>query len=119
MNADEIDDKKGLDSQDCIEACTQCAQVCLQAAMNHCLEQGGEHVAPAHLRLMMDCADICQLSARLQLGSSEFAEDFCALCAEVCLACADSCDTLSGMEDCAEACRQCAASCETMSGMAS
>lgn len=109
---------QGLDV-DSIDACTLCAQICLQTAMNHCLDMGGEHVAPPHFRLMMDCAEVCQLSARLQLSGSEFAEEFCALCAEVCLACADSCDNLDGMDDCAQACRDCAASCETMSGMAS
>jgi hypothetical protein len=113
------DDQAGPIDLDCIDACTGCAQTCLDAALNHCLERGGEHVAPPHFRLMMDCAEICQLSARLQLGSSEFAEEFCALCAQVCLACADSCDALEGMDDCAQACRDCARSCETMSGMAS
>ncbi len=109
------DDEDTLgDDLDCVDACTRCAQFCLNTAMTHCLEVGGEHAAPAHLRLMLDCAEVCQLSARLQLSGSEFAEDACALCAQVCLACAESCDELEGMEDCAEVCRDCARHCEEM-----
>ncbi len=122
MDDDPFDDDE-LDATEadmaCVLACTRCAQMCQHMAMNHCLESGGEHVAPPHFRLMSDCAEVCQLSARLILGSSEFAEDFCALCAEVCLACADSCDRLEGMDDCAQACRDCAQHCETLSGMGS
>lgn len=46
------------DVQACIEDCLDCHSTCLSTAMNHCLEVGGEHVAPAHFRLMMDCSDI-------------------------------------------------------------
>ena len=117
QSSDELQHNGG--DQDCIEACTACSQTCLQMAMTHCLEMGGAHAEPSHMRLMLDCAAVCELAARLQLGASEFADDFCALCAEVCLACADSCDGLEGMEDCAQTCRDCAAQCETRSGMAS
>ena len=44
------------DIQACIAACTHCHQVCLQTAMNHCLESGGKHVEANHFRLMMNCA---------------------------------------------------------------
>jgi hypothetical protein len=54
--------------QSCIDVCTKCYQVCLQTAMNHCLETGGKHVEPSHFRLMINCAQICQTSADLQLS---------------------------------------------------
>ncbi|MES2980069.1 MAG: four-helix bundle copper-binding protein [Pseudomonadota bacterium] len=108
-----------MDSQRCIEACTHCSQTCLQMAMTHCLEEGGQHVEPEHFRLMMDCAEVCQTSARLQLSGSQFMEEFCALCAEICLSCADSCERVGNMQACVEACQACARSCEEMSGMAS
>ena len=38
--------------QQCIDDCLDCHRTCLQEAMNHCLQAGGEHVAPAHFRLM-------------------------------------------------------------------
>ena len=44
----------------CIEACEACHRTCLQMAMNHCLEQGGEHVEPGHFRTMSVCAEVCR-----------------------------------------------------------
>src|SRR5262245_26450794 len=43
----------------CIDACFACQKTCMGLAMTHCLEMGGEHVAPKHFRLMIDCAAIC------------------------------------------------------------
>ncbi|MFZ3004040.1 MAG: four-helix bundle copper-binding protein, partial [Undibacterium umbellatum] len=81
----------------CIDACNKCYQTCLQTAMNHCLDTGGKHVEPAHFRLMMNCAQICQTSVDLQLSGSAFCGKYCSLCAEVCEACADSCAELDEM----------------------
>jgi len=98
----------------CIEACNRAHGVALGMAMNHCLETGGDHVAPKHFRLMADCAAICATAADFMLRSSEFHRDSCALCADVCIACADSCAGLDGMEACVDACRACAASCRAI-----
>lgn len=98
----------------CIERCLECYRVCREMAMNHCLETGGEHVAPEHFRLMINCADICQTAADFMLSSSELHARICAACAEVCDACAQSCQELDGMERCVQACRQCAESCRRM-----
>jgi len=104
--------------ESCIEACNHCHQVCLQTAMNLCLETGGKHVEAEHFRLMMNCAEICQTSANFQLGSSSFSQRLCAICAEVCEACAADCRKIGGMDECVEACRQCADSCRQMAGSA-
>ena len=101
--------------QACVEACNQCYQTCLHEAMNRCLESGGKHVEPDHFRLMMNCAEICQLSTNLMLSSSAFGQQICRVCAEVCDACAKSCERI-GMEDCARVCRECAKRCREMSG---
>lgn len=103
--------------QACIEACSHCHQVCLQAALNHCLESGGKHVKPKHFRLLMSCAEICQVSANFQLGSSPFQHRLCGLCAEICEACADDCEKLGEMEECVKACKACAESCRRMESM--
>ena len=34
----------------CIEECLRCYQTCLSTAMGHCLEIGGQHTEPKHLR---------------------------------------------------------------------
>jgi hypothetical protein len=100
--------------QACIEACNHCHQVCLQTAMNHCLEAGGKHIEAGHFRLMMSCAEICQASANLQLISSPFHRRLCGLCAEICEACAEDCEKMGGMDECVEACKACAESCRQM-----
>ncbi len=97
-----------------IDECLRCYSVCLGMAMNHCLETGGEHVAPAHFRLMMACAEICRTAAHFMLIGSKHHKHTCAECAEICEECARDCERLDGMEDCAEACRRCAESCRKM-----
>ncbi len=103
--------------QACIDACTKCHQTCLQMAMTHCLPMGGKHVESDHFRLMVNCAELCQVSANLQLSGSTYSSRLCAVCAEVCQACADSCRDLDGMDSCVQACDTCAASCRNMSAM--
>lgn len=100
--------------QPCIEACTHCHHVCLQTAMTHCLQIGGKHLDPDHFSLLMNCAEICQASANLQLSGSEFVPKLCVLCAEICEACAVSCEAIGEMEECVRACRKCAESCSSM-----
>lgn len=105
--------------QTCIQDCQNCAEVCLETTM-HCLTMGGEHAAPDHIRLMLDCAEICQTSANFMIRGSEFHGSTCGVCAEVCTACAESCAKFQDdqeMQRCAEMCRQCARSCQEMASM--
>src|SRR3546814_17416760 len=44
----------------CIDAGTRCHQTCLAEAMSHCLEAGGQHAQPEHLRLRVGCAEMCE-----------------------------------------------------------
>ncbi|MDN5753675.1 MAG: four-helix bundle copper-binding protein [Nitrosospira sp.] len=107
------------DMQSCIDTCVQCHQTCLETAMKHCLETGGKHVEAGHFRLMMNCAEICQVSANVMLSGSDFSGRVCSVCAEICEACADSCEQVGGMDECVETCRDCAQTCREMSGGAS
>lgn len=104
------------DEQQCIEHCMHCHRVCIETAMNHCLESGGRHVEPRHFRLMVNCADACRLAADFMLSSSDLHAKMCAVCADVCEACAQSCEEIGDMDECASACRQCAESCRQMAG---
>ena len=99
----------------CIEHCNHCYETCLHSASTHCLEMGGEHARPEHIKLMLDCADICRTSADFMLRHSPRHEKICGVCAEICEACADDCERVGGMEECVKACRQCAESCRQMS----
>ncbi|MBA3582013.1 MAG: four-helix bundle copper-binding protein [Gammaproteobacteria bacterium] len=103
------------DMQACIEACNNCHQTCLHTAMMHCLAVGDKHVEPAHFRLLMNCAEICETSTHFMLSGSAFHKDICAICAKICDACAASCDEVGDMEACVVACKACADSCRKMS----
>jgi hypothetical protein len=100
--------------QGCIRDCLDCHSSCYGMAMTHCLDSGGEHVAPAHFRTMMACAEICATAARFMMMNSPHHGDICRECAVICRECAADCERLDGMQACVDACRRCADSCEQM-----
>ena len=106
--------------QICIQNCLDCYQICTRT-IDQCLTKGGQHSEAKHIKLLQDCADICNLSAKFMLRGSEFHSSTCGVCSEVCLACAKSCEAMKDsdeqMKACAEACQKCAASCQSMSKM--
>ncbi len=107
------------DMLQCIEVCLDCHKACLQT-IPYCLQQGGMHAESNHIRLMMDCADICQTSANFMLRGSDLHSITCGACAEICERCAADCDRMGGddtrMAACAEECRRCADACRQMAG---
>lgn len=99
--------------QICIQNCLRCAQVCEQT-IQHCLRRGGHHATPDHIRLMQDCAEVCQLAANFMSRDSYFYPKTCETCAVICLACFIECERMADdqiMRQCAETCRRCAESC--------
>jgi len=109
---------KGLtdEMQTCIQICIQCHQLCGQM-IYHCLGRGGKHAEPAHIRILQDCAEICEVSANFMLRTSNFYPSVCEVCAKTCLACAQDCERIADddrMELCVDLCRRCAESCTTM-----
>ncbi len=107
--------------EECIQACTNCHHICLET-ISHCLQMGGKHAESNHIRLLLDCAQICQTSADFMLRGSDLHPRTCGVCAEVCERCADDCERVdpndTQMRACADVCRRCAASCRQMVGMA-
>jgi hypothetical protein len=82
---------------------------------------GGVHAEAEHIKIMQDCAQICATSVEFMIRESNFHNLTCAVCAEICISCAESCDSLTTekemMQECIDSCRKCAASCEEMSKM--
>jgi len=103
--------------KECIENCQKCQAECLETATHTCLETGGKHLEPEHVRLMLSCAEVCGTCAKLMLTRSTFEEALCAVCADICEACARSCEQIGGMDRCAELCRRCATTCRSMAGL--
>lgn len=92
----------------CAAECNHCASACLD-------EQDVKMLAKC-IKLDIDCADICNLTASLIARRSEHGRHLLKECAEVCNACAEECEKHAkmGMEHCricAEACRACADAC--------
>jgi hypothetical protein len=108
------------DMQRCIQECQNCASICIET-VQHCLKMGGEHARPEHIRLLLDCIEICQASANYMLRGSPLHTQTCAVCADVCARCAEDCERFTDdemMQACARACRSCEASCREMAQMA-
>lgn len=105
------------DMQECIRACGDCHEVCLQTVA-HCLQMGGKHAEGSHISLLLSCADICATTANTMLLGSDVHKRICAACAEVCEQCAQDCERVdpnnAQMKACADSCRRCAESCHRM-----
>lgn len=102
--------------QSCIQDCLDCHQTCLET-ISYCLEQGGSHTDPDHIRLLMDCAEICQTSANFMIRGSIFHAFTCDVCAEICEECGEECAQFPNdetMQACADMCHRCASSCREM-----
>src|SRR5690606_9960360 len=93
-----------MDIQTCIQNCTECHRICLETAA-YCLQKGGKHAEPNHVRLLLDCAQICQTSADFMIRGSDLHTRTCAVCAEICEVCAKDCESMGDdqqMKRCAE-----------------
>lgn|SRR5690349_5824199 len=96
-----------------IDALNNCATECNHCA-TACLEEDDAKMLTRCVKLDIDCADICRLTASLIARGSEHANHLLEECAEVCNRCAEECEKHSHMEhcrQCAEACRACAEAC--------
>jgi hypothetical protein len=98
-----------IDMQQCIQNCLDCHRICLETVA-YCLKMGGKHADPEHISLLLNCAEICQTSAKFMISGTDLHKLTCGVCAEVCARCADS----VRMKACVEACRRCVQSCRQM-----
>lgn len=103
--------------QQCIDLCQDCQALCTRT-IRHCLDLGGRHAGPEHIRLLVDCAQMCQINVDYMLRESLLHERVCGLCAEACKLCAENCGQVAGddqmLKQCVDLCRRCAESCERM-----
>jgi len=102
--------------QQCIQDCLECHAICLET-VTYCLEEGGNLAQVGPIRLMLDCAEICQTGASYMLRRSNLHGRTCNLCADVCGRCGQVCEEFNDdpqMVACAESCRRCEESCRQM-----
>ncbi len=101
--------------RECILHCREASEECQETLVDICLPKGGKYVKADHVKLMVDCIQICQMAADFMTRNSEYHAAICTACAEICNACADSCEALGeDMLPCVEACRLCARTCSNM-----
>jgi hypothetical protein len=91
----------------CATACNYCTTACLGEAEVKMLA--------ACIKLDIDCAAICSLTASFIARDSVHGKHLLKECAELCDLCATECEKHSKMQhckDCAEACRACEKACK-------
>ncbi|TVR57474.1 MAG: four-helix bundle copper-binding protein [Gemmatimonadales bacterium] len=106
-----------------VQAAAECAFTCTTCA-DACLEEEDPRALRSCIRLNLDCADICTVTATLisrpGTQSPEVLRAQLEACIAACMACAEECASHAAhMEHCrvcAEACRACAAACVEMKG---
>ena len=106
-------------NQSLIEALNNCAAECNHCA-TACLEEQDVKMLSRCIKLDLDCADVCQLTASLVARGSEHASHLLKECADICDACAEECEKHAEHMDhcraCAEECRRCAEECRSTEG---
>lgn len=105
--------------EQCIQACLDCHHVCLETVRHRLRRQGREAAGTAHIRMLLDCAELCQTTADFICSESAFHGRLCALCADLLELCAERCEAFGDdpqMRACAEACRRCADFCRSLAG---
>jgi hypothetical protein len=121
MNDSQRNDEMAMKMDECIQNCLDCYRACL-ATVPHCLTRGGEHASQAHITMLLECAELCQTSARLMLIQSTIHGEVCGVCATACERCAEDCQRMGAgdakMLNCADVCSRCAKTCDSMSAMA-
>lgn len=96
-----------------IQRALECHCACSEA-INHCLERGGRLASKPLPLSLIDCAQICQLTADLLLRGSPLRHLMTSICVKACERCAQQCDRLEDddvLQQCAAACRRCAEAC--------
>ena len=97
---------------DCIEACQRCLVDC-QACLTHMAGRQSSNDCP---RCCVECIDACLTTVKSLAADSRFATRYVAICADICLWCAEQCEAHEGdhCRRCAESCRHCVAMCQKL-----
>ena len=64
----------------------------------------------------VQCIDACLVAIKMMAAGSDYANDYCKLCADICDWCAEQCSEHEHKhcQKCAESCRTCAEECRKM-----
>ena len=104
--------------QTCIDECNRCAQACYEC-FEACINEPDLTARRNCVKTLIECAQMCQMSAGLMSMNGQFSKDHCNICAISCEKCAQECSMFKDdhCQRCAQECRKCADECRKMSGM--
>ena len=104
--------------QKCIDACSRCAQACYEC-FEACLNEADIQARANCIKMLVECARMCEMSVAGMSANAQFSKPHCALCATVCDGCAKECSMFQDAhcQKCAQICTDCANECRNMSGM--
>lgn len=106
---------------ECVAACVGCAQACTACA-DACLSEDMVAGLTRCIRTDLDCADICDATARVVSRHTGYDANLTRAvlqaCAQACRSCGDECARHADMHEhcrlCAEACRGCEEACHRL-----
>ncbi len=104
--------------QKCIDECNKCAQACYEC-FEACLNEPDLNERRNCVKMLVECARMCEMSSGLMAMSGQYTREHCKLCATVCDTCAQECSKFKDdhCSKCAEECRTCSDECKNMAGM--
>jgi len=101
----------------CVEATSACYTACTET-LTYSLDVGADLSEPQHLRLLIDCCEVCQTAQNILLRASELSMMLAAVCVEACEKVADHCRQLDASDEqlaaCAEVCDHTADCCRQL-----
>ena len=101
----------------CIDAASDCYTACTET-LTYSLDSGSEVFDQRHLRLLIDCCEVCQTTQNILLRASELSVMLSAVCAEACEKVAAHCRYLDSSDEqlaaCAEVCDHTADCCRQL-----
>jgi hypothetical protein len=103
----------------CAEICLDCDASCTACA-DACLSEGDVQVMRRAIRVSLDCADVCDATARIAIRQTDpdnrLVRAVVEACATACVACAEECERHAAHHEhcrvCAEICRRCKTACD-------
>lgn len=96
-----------------------CYGICMDT-LNYALEKGFDYANSRVLKLLLDCADICQVTSTFMFPNSNPARRVAEICSLVSDNCADVCDEFKDdaqFQLCSKICRRAANSTRVVAGM--
>lgn len=104
--------------QTLVDACIACAQAC-NKCFRVCLEKQNLHEMKEVLSILVDCAEICYVTAAYVSNDNLYTQELSRTCIDLCEKCADICQSYEDLhcQASVKACRHCAEECRRIMGI--